>query len=323
MPTPSQIAEKLFKKSLGKGDTDQGKPFFEEDPSIDGYTHILPEQIWNQGGDIPAVSPFGIPNSTTMSIYDGSTSGVVQYIHNLQLQNNPAMGDKSYFHEDLRDSIAFNFGNGGTYNYSITTQGGDPIAFGIGDWVVDNDQGLITFYDTLPSGVSQSTPPRISFYRYIGAKGLVDVVDASGTTWSTFQLDNDASGVKIKNNNGNLEVRNYLDNDYTNLKANHIDVSTLKIDNLTGYLYADDGSISAIPVNNLLSHEETINGDASISTFYINHGFNSKYHSISVYDASTDEEIYPDKERGTNEDVISFYSPPQIGENYNIVCLGF
>ena len=44
----------------------------------------------------------------------------------------------------------------------------------------------------------------------------------TGTASSTFQLDNDNSGVKIKNNSGVLEARNSADNDYANLHINNV-----------------------------------------------------------------------------------------------------
>lgn len=321
MPTPSQIADKLFKKSLGKGDTDQGKPFFEEDPSIDGYIHVTPSQIWRQADQITNSSPFGAPNATTMSVYDGSVSGVVQYIHNLSLNSKPTTGNKAYFSIGLKDSIAFNFGDG-TYNYFLTTSTGTQIAFGQGDWVVDNDQGLLTFYGTVPTGVSQSTPPRISFYKYVGGKGLNVAADASGTTYSTFQIDQDASGVILKNSGGNLEVRTYDDGDYANVKVNHLDVSTLRIDSLNGVLIAQDGSISTTTVQ-LKTYSQQINGDGIQSSFAISHNLNTVDHTITVYDISTNEVIYPDLTRGVNIDIIQFVSAPPTGINYDIIILGF
>lgn len=47
----------------------------------------------------------------------------------------------------------------------------------------------------------------------------------TGTNNSTFQLDNDANGVKLKNVSGVLEVRNAADNDYADLKVNNLTVN--------------------------------------------------------------------------------------------------
>lgn len=196
MPNNTQIAEKLFYKSLGKGYTDNGDPFYSQDPSVDGFPRVKPEQIWTQEGDIPSASSFGAPDATGMSTYDGSISGVIQYKHNVQLISKPILGDKSFYSPDLRDVVPFNKDANGSYNYYITTQAGDHIAFGQGDWVVDIDQGLLTFYGTTPNGIDTSTPPRISFYRYIGNKGLKELY--------TDKID--TSTLKIDNYNGILEA---------------------------------------------------------------------------------------------------------------------
>ena len=47
-----------------------------------------------------------------------------------------------------------------------------------GYWLLDNDSGLLTFYDSNTSGnqVSTSNPPRISFYRYEGLFGEANIL---------------------------------------------------------------------------------------------------------------------------------------------------
>jgi hypothetical protein len=50
----------------------------------------------------------------------------------------------------------------------------------------------------------------------------------SGTTGTTFQIDSDASGPKLKNNGGALEARNAADDAYANLQAATINGSTLQ-----------------------------------------------------------------------------------------------
>jgi len=74
-------------------------------------------------------------------------------------------------HRVLRDTIPQDFGDG-TYNCKLYKQNGDRIYFGDGDWILDPHSGVITFYGNLPSSVSSILPPKITFYRYIGKKGL-------------------------------------------------------------------------------------------------------------------------------------------------------
>lgn len=71
----------------------------------------------------------------------------------------------------MRDLIPFDYGRGG-YAYKIYRNNGSPVYFGEGNWLMDVYSGVLTFYGTCPNGVSDSLPPSISFYRYIGKKGL-------------------------------------------------------------------------------------------------------------------------------------------------------
>ena len=88
--------------------------------------------------------------------------------------------DNAFYLLDLKDAIPFNFGDG-SYNYQLKNNLNDSIPFGLGDWIVDNDAGVVTFYSTVPPNM----PPRITFCKYIGLKGLSGVsnkVDRSGDT---------------------------------------------------------------------------------------------------------------------------------------------
>ena len=157
----SQIASKLFKKSLGAGETIISRQFFEE-PRL-GRDLILSDQVWSQSGLIPTTAPTLAP---------GASAGVVQYFQFETLTHVSGSDNLSYFSSNLIDSIPFNFGDG-TYNYQIYKNDGiTTIAFGEGDWLVDNTAGLLTFYGTLPSGVNSTSPPKITFYKYVGSKGV-------------------------------------------------------------------------------------------------------------------------------------------------------
>jgi len=80
----------------------------------------------------------------------------------------------------LQDAIPFNYDSGGSYNISIyrdnNGQAGTSIPFGPsgGDWNLDIEAGVITFYQysTVSSFVDENKPIYISFYRYVGQKGL-------------------------------------------------------------------------------------------------------------------------------------------------------
>ena len=160
-----QKASSLFKKSLGKGSTTTSKDFFEEPK--DGRPSVLPFQIWAEGASIPSTAP---------SLIDGQTDGVVKRYVDLVLTQISGV-PSAYYHADLVDAIPFNYGDG-SYNYAIKNNSGGPIAFGVGDWILDTDTGVLTFYGTTPSGM----PPKVSFYRYVGLKGIVSTLADNSVT---------------------------------------------------------------------------------------------------------------------------------------------
>lgn len=159
--TSTQQASRLFKKSFGNGETLVSRDFFEE-PKI-GREIVYPTQIWTEGDLIPSTAPV---------LSSGATSGVVQYWEKETLSHVSGSTGRAFWSSKLMDAIAFNFGDG-TYNFSVyKNDGTTQIPFGEGDWLVDTSAGLLTFYGTLPSGVSDVLPPKISFYKYVGQKGF-------------------------------------------------------------------------------------------------------------------------------------------------------
>jgi hypothetical protein len=160
--TTDQKSSRLFKKSLGASETLTTRDFFEE-PRL-GKSSILPTQIWAEASQIPIPAP---------TLTNAQIDGVVQYFEKLALSHVSGSAGKAFYHASLKDSITFNFDTGGTYNYSLyKSDGTTVIPFGQGDWLVDNEAGVLTFYGTLPSAVTDVLPPQITFYKYVGALGL-------------------------------------------------------------------------------------------------------------------------------------------------------
>jgi len=148
----------LFKRFLGKSSTADSRAFFEE--PINSRNAVYTAQIWAQSDQIPSTAPTLAPDAV---------SGVVQFKSGLTLSAVAGTSNGSFYHADLQDAIPFNFGDG-SYNYQVTDNLGASIAFGEGDWVLDPEGGVLTFYDGFPSG--KTPPAKISFYRYVGSKGL-------------------------------------------------------------------------------------------------------------------------------------------------------
>lgn len=178
--TSQQIATKLFKKLQNVADTSGAKEFFEE--NILGRMMIAPSQIWSEFDLIPVD---GLTNPS--HIADAISNGIIDHQVDLQLISIP--NTKAFYSPNLKDAIPFNYADG-AYNYVLKNHLGGQIPFGYGDWVVDTDAGVLTFYGTLPEDVSIANPPTITFYRYTGLKGFgtVDgIVDIYGYLISAFR----------------------------------------------------------------------------------------------------------------------------------------
>lgn len=146
--------------------------------------------------------------------------------------------------------------------------------------------------------------------------------DASGTSSISFQLNNGESGVVLKDSSGNLEVLNSDGISLANITAGTVEVQSLKIDNLSGALYALDGSILAHGGSYpLLGFDGSINGDGFTVDFSINHNLNTLRQNITIYEDNNI--VYPDMQRGLNTNIIRFSSAPTLNTSYQIIILGF
>lgn len=77
-----------------------------------------------------------------------------------------------------QDMIPFNFDIFGSYNIQLYKNDETEIPFGEtgGDWIPDKESGIITFYEYENlTGVDANNPPLVSFYRYVGNKGLTGI----------------------------------------------------------------------------------------------------------------------------------------------------
>ena len=158
-----QKASKNFKKLIGKAETTTSREFYSEPYS--GKASVLPSQIWDEAGDIPNTAPVLAPDAV---------SGVVQYKEDLVLTAVSGTSN-AFYHADLVDAIPFYYGDGTSYLYTLKDSTGATIPAGSGDWIVDPDAGVLSFYGTVPANM----PPKITFYKYVGTKGLRTLTDAS------------------------------------------------------------------------------------------------------------------------------------------------
>lgn len=84
-----------------------------------------------------------------------------------------------------RGSIAFNYASDGSYLCTVYKNTGVAIPFGAagGSWIFAARPGVLTFY-TLSNitGVGETSPPLISFYRYTGSYGASSAAQANDYT---------------------------------------------------------------------------------------------------------------------------------------------
>ena len=157
MPNTTQQADLLFKKYLGVGSSGPQIQFFNEPRQ--GRSAVFPTQLWLDQSLIPATA------STVV--------GIVTQSVDLLLTQVPGQ-TASFYNDQLRDAIPFNYDAvSGSYVPTVKkSSDNSTIAFGQNDWVIDVEAGQLTFYAGLPSGVSGAQPPKVTFWKYIGGKGL-------------------------------------------------------------------------------------------------------------------------------------------------------
>jgi hypothetical protein len=140
-----------------------------------------------------------------------------------------------------------------------------------------------------------------------------------GTDSSTWQLDMSNSGVILQSDgSSNLTIKD-SDGDLATLI-----IGNLVIGNITGYLRAIDGSIFAdASISTLKSGTGLLIGDDNTNPWIINHNLNTANHMIAIYDACTNDLIYPEVNIEENSDTITFFAPPETSTNYRAVIMGF
>jgi hypothetical protein len=221
----------LFKKLLGKPSTLTDREFFQE-PNRPARTNIYQSQIFKDS--IPAVAPANLRSLTDSSLddngntmagsYVGKSNGILKRYIKVPLTPIDGTDGKAYealeattshpsgnnndgsggsygtsgsFFRITQDALPFNLDTNGSYEMKVFKSNGQEIPYGFsgGEWVLDYESGIITFYeyDNI-SGIDANNPPLVSFYRYIGEKGVnvstinKTVFDAGNTAGSGDNL---------------------------------------------------------------------------------------------------------------------------------------
>lgn len=185
--TVTNLSTLLFKKNQGVPSTLDTTAVFSE-PNRPARSAVFQNQIYAEV--IPSTAPSDLVNATLddngasiAGSLAGKTSTASPMIRKyVQIPLVVIAGTQANAYEApldalygrvLQKAVPFNADVAGSYLYTLYKNDGvTVIPFGSGNWVLDNEAGVLTFYAyaTL-SGVSAALPPKITFYRYVGQLG--------------------------------------------------------------------------------------------------------------------------------------------------------
>lgn len=86
----------------------------------------------------------------------------------------------------------------------------------------------------------------------------------------------------------------------------------------SGYL-----DVSVAGTSGLLTYDGSIEGNNALTIFPVVHNLNTMKQNIEIWDASTNDAVYPGITKGASTNYISFYTPPLTGTIYNINIIAF
>ena len=244
----------LFKKNFGTPSTRNDLPFYQE-PAIRNLPNINNSQVWSESDKIPYTVPTALQTATTddqgnniSGSQYGKTIGVLRKYVDLQLEvvdgsNNHAFQAPLFNGERaLVNTVPFNHNNftdSNSYLYKLKKQNGTEIYFGVGEWVLDPNTGILTFYQLeafTSNDISNNFPPTISFYRYVGEIGFNNIIQLTKSINIKTETT-DFNSIKIESSNAPI----------------HLDGNNIIINNKNG-LKLPAGNNSERPTGNILEN---------------------------------------------------------------------
>lgn len=191
MLTPENKTSTLWKNYKGWGSTHPERETFEElykaynqiaSNSVLTYGHLLPRKK----GDFLYEEVMSLDSTNEEVSYEESSFKKVPLVKkhtNLKLSKisnncNHAFAILDEEGNQIKNIIPYDYSDEGLYNIILRTQDGEEILWGSCDWIVDTNSSLLTFNNGVPSGVSASKPPLLTFYQYVGPVGERHYIDA-------------------------------------------------------------------------------------------------------------------------------------------------
>ena len=155
----------LWKKSNQRINTSAEKQPYEE---IRGeVAPITQKQV--RTDNIPDISPIGPPSTAPAGVWPLVAPHILQLHKNVIMTPFNSNTNTLFFAPELKNSIISTYGTGG-YEMSITTSTAEIVPQTT-PFIIDNENGTLVFEESV-AGITNALPPRISFYRYIGAAGI-------------------------------------------------------------------------------------------------------------------------------------------------------
>ena len=247
MLTDSNKINYIYKKNLGKPTTIIKENAIQEPNIIFGNFINSRSNIFANLNFLRDSIPNSISNSFQSSNLDDNNNNIIRSLIGktdstntikkfVKIPMNYIPGSKiidsnnnitaiSFYLNLLEDSIPYNFDPNGSYNYNLyrfdsTTFSYIELNVNESQWILDNDTGILTFYNSINSNIpstqhiTTTNPPYISFYKYIGGKGLYPLVFQKNdlvTIKSNLNIDENLFVKKdiTLNNNLNLSTINF------------------------------------------------------------------------------------------------------------------
>jgi hypothetical protein len=248
----------LFKNYLGFPNTDKTKPFFLE-TAVKANNYLFGGEIFLD--TIPLTPDFDSGNGTNHnanslnidsnklnasgSAIHTDSSNIVRRFTKIKLEKISGT-QRGYYCLDqnnnniLKDALQFNVNKAddGTqpYLYKLYTNSGVnsdeqilPNAAG-GNWIFDVKNGVVNFPDTITGyNVSESSPPYLTFYKYVGRKGLnqlstTDIVGLGDQT-QNIQLEITELSGNILDISNNIYRKSLLDISFNQINKSVTDLS--------------------------------------------------------------------------------------------------